>query len=166
MTRQLPVRTGYEYPARPRKHQVPCPHRQGVGYGAFCISGTCTPLERCNTLDFVPKLCTKVAAPLGIPAHIACWRCEFAAQKALTKAHRAVYGEGKALLRKCNNLLSSLRPAKCNGLRLYRVRFRQIATYVCAKGCTHMRSNFTKFLLYRDVFLDDSMIYSSRLTVA
>ena len=115
MIRQLPARIGYEYPARPRKQKVPCPHRQGVGYGTFCISGTCTPLERCNTLDFVPKLCAKVAAPLGIPAHIACWRCEFAAQKALTKAHWAVYGEGKALLRKCNNLLSSLRPTKCNG---------------------------------------------------
>ena len=63
MTRQLPVRIGYEYPARPRKHQVPCPHRQGVGYGAFCISGTCTSLERCNTLDFVPKSCAKGAAP-------------------------------------------------------------------------------------------------------
>ena len=23
----IPVRIGYEYPARPRKHQVPCPHR-------------------------------------------------------------------------------------------------------------------------------------------
>jgi len=35
MTRQLPVRIGYEYPARPRKHQVPCLHRQGVGMGLF-----------------------------------------------------------------------------------------------------------------------------------
>ena len=58
---------GYEYPARPRKHQVPCPHRQGVGYGAFCISGTCTPLARCNTLDFVPKSYAKGAAPLWNP---------------------------------------------------------------------------------------------------
>ena len=74
-----PVRIGYEYQARPRKHQVPCLHRQGVGYGAFCISGTCTPLARCNTLDFVPKSCAKGAAPLRIPAHIACGRCGFAA---------------------------------------------------------------------------------------
>ena len=73
MTRQLPVRIGYEYPARPRKHQVPCPHRQGVGYGAFCISGTCTPLERCNTLDFVPKLCAKGAAPLWNPCSHRLW---------------------------------------------------------------------------------------------
>ena len=30
---------------------------------------------------------------------------------------------------------------------------------------THVRSNLTKFLLYRGVFLDDRMIYSSRFTV-
>ena len=30
MTRQLPVRIGYEHPTRLRKHQVPCPRRQGV----------------------------------------------------------------------------------------------------------------------------------------
>ena len=59
MARQLPIRVGYEYPARPRKHQVPCPHHQGVGHGAFCISGFCTPLARHNTLDFVPKSCAK-----------------------------------------------------------------------------------------------------------
>ena len=62
-----------EYPARPRKHQVPCPHRQGVGYGAFCISGTCTSLERCNTLDFVPKSCAKGAAPLWNPCSHRLW---------------------------------------------------------------------------------------------
>ena len=73
MTRQLPVRIGYEYPARPRKHQVPCPHRQGIGYGTFCISGTCTPLERCNTLDFVAKLCAKGAAPLWNPCSHRLW---------------------------------------------------------------------------------------------
>ena len=28
-------------------------------HGAFCISGVCTPLSRCNTLDFVPKSCAK-----------------------------------------------------------------------------------------------------------
>ena len=87
MTRQLPVRIGYEYPARPKKHQVPCPHCQGVGHGAFCISGVCTPLSRCNTLDFAPKSCAKGAATLGIPAHIACGRCGFAAQKALSQRH-------------------------------------------------------------------------------
>ena len=59
MTQQLPVRIGYEYPAKPRKHQVPCPHRKGVGHGTFCISGAYTPLPRCNTLDFVPKSCAK-----------------------------------------------------------------------------------------------------------
>ena len=58
-----------------------------------------------NTLDFVPKPCVKGTAPLGIPAHIACERCGFAAQKTLTKAYPAVCGEGKALLRKCNNPL-------------------------------------------------------------
>ena len=31
--------------------------------------------------------------PFGIPAHIACGRCGFAGQKALTKVHRAVCGE-------------------------------------------------------------------------
>ena len=58
---------------------------QRCWHGAFCISGTYTPLERCNTLDFVPKSCAKGAAPLGIPAHIACGRCGFAAQKALSQ---------------------------------------------------------------------------------
>lgn len=118
MTRQLSVRIGYGYPARPRKHQVPCPRHQGVGHGAFCISGAYTPLSRCNTLDFIPKPCAKGAAPLGIPAHIACGRCGFAAQKA-SKAYQAVCGKEKALLRKCNNptmTLSSLRSAKCSGL--------------------------------------------------
>ena len=28
-------------------------------HGAFCISEVCTPLSRCNTLDFVPKSCAK-----------------------------------------------------------------------------------------------------------
>ena len=105
MTWQLPVRIGYEYPARPRNHQVPCSHRQCVEHGTFCISGVCTPLSRCNTLDFVPKPCAKGTASLGIPAHIAHGRCGFAAQKALAKAHPAVCGEEKALLRKCNNPL-------------------------------------------------------------
>ena len=47
----------------------------------------------------------RVLRPFGIPAHIACGRCGFAGQKALTKVHRAVCGEEKALLRKCNNPL-------------------------------------------------------------
>ena len=141
MTWQLPVRIGYEYPARPRNHQVPCSHRQCVEHGTFCISGVCTPLSRCNTLDFVPKPCAKGTAPLGIPAHIAHGRCGFAGQKALAKAHPAVCGEGKALLRKCNKptmTLSALRTAKCSGLsegeRLYRLRFGQIAAYVRTGG--------------------------------
>ena len=67
MTRQLPVRVGYKYPARPRKHQVPCPHRKGVGHGAFCISGAYTPLSRCNTLrHFQPcGLQSVVGSPRG-----------------------------------------------------------------------------------------------------
>ena len=39
------------------------------------------------------------------PQYIGCGRCGFAGQKALTKVHRAVCGEVKALLRKCNNPL-------------------------------------------------------------
>jgi hypothetical protein len=35
MTRQLPVRVGYEYPVELGEHQAPCPHRQGVGMGLF-----------------------------------------------------------------------------------------------------------------------------------
>ena len=46
-------------------------------HGTFCISGCCTPLARCNTLDFVPKSCAKVLRPFGIPAHIACGRMWF-----------------------------------------------------------------------------------------
>ena len=80
-------------------------HTAKVLAWGFLHIGGCTPLARCNTLDFVPKSCAKGAAPLGIPAHIACGRCGFAAQKALTKAYPAVCGEEKALLRKCNNPL-------------------------------------------------------------
>ena len=154
MTRQLHVRIGYEYQARPRKHQVPCPHRQGVGYGAFCISGTCTPLERCNTLDFVPKsVCQGVLRPLGIPAHIVCGRCGFATQKALTKARTpAVCGEGKALLRKCNNPLWHFQPC---GLHSVVGSPRGDGCIGCVSGeslrtCvrdvgTHVRSKMAKF---------------------
>ena len=87
MTRQLPVRIGYEYPARPRNHQVPCPHRQGVGYGAFCISGTCTSLERCNTLDFVPKSCAKGAAPLWNPCLHRLWAMQIRRTESSHKRH-------------------------------------------------------------------------------
>ena len=52
----------------------------------------------------------RVLRLFGIPAHIACGRCGFAAQKALTNAHPAVCGEEKALLRKCNNLLWHFHP--------------------------------------------------------
>ena len=44
-----------------------------LGMGAFCISGTYTPLERCNTLDFVPKSCAKGAAPLWNPCSHRLW---------------------------------------------------------------------------------------------
>ena len=64
MEQQLLVRIGYEYPIRQRKHQVPCPHRQGVGMGLFAFQERVTPLARCNnTHDFVPKSCAKDAAP-------------------------------------------------------------------------------------------------------
>ena len=92
-------------PARPRKHQVPCPHRQGIGYGTFCISGTCTPLERCNTLDFVAKLCARVLRPLESLLTSPVGDVDSPHRKLSQKAHPAVCGEEKALLRKCNNPL-------------------------------------------------------------
>ena len=33
-----------------------------------CVPGACTPLTRCNTLDFVPKSVCQGAKPLRIPA--------------------------------------------------------------------------------------------------
>ena len=61
MTQQLPVRIGYEYPARPRKHQVPCPHHQGVGHGAFCVLGTKCDFGKSTVLIFFTDvLCSKI----------------------------------------------------------------------------------------------------------
>ena len=81
---------------------------QGVGMGLFAFQERVTSLARCNnTHDFVPKSCAKDAAPFGIPAHTTHGRCRFAAQKRRAPQRRtpAVCGEGKALLRKCNNPL-------------------------------------------------------------
>jgi len=33
-----------------------------------CVPGACTPLTRCNTLDFVPKSVCQGATPIRIPA--------------------------------------------------------------------------------------------------
>ena len=152
MTRQLPVRIGYEYPARPRKHQVPCPHRQGVGYGAFCISGTCTPLERCNTLDFVPKLCAKGAAPLRIPAHIACGDVDSLHRK-LSQRHTRLFTARKRHF--CGSVIThydTFIPAACkvpwalrggNGCIRY-VSGESLRTCVRKVG-THVRSKTAKF---------------------
>ena len=121
-------------------------------HGTFCISEVCTPLSRCNTLDFVPKSCAKGAAPLGIPAHIACGRCGFAAQKALTNAHPAVCGAEKALLRKCNNPLLHFHPCglqsvvgspRGNGC-IECVSDKPLRTCVREVG-THVRSKTAKF---------------------
>ena len=94
-----------EYPARPRKHQVPCPHRQGVGYGAFCISGTCTSLERCNTLDFVPKSCAKGAAPLWNPCSHRLWAMWIRRTESSHKGAPGCLRRGKGTSAECNNLL-------------------------------------------------------------
>ena len=111
----------------------------------------CCP--RCNnTHDFVPKSCVKDAAPpFGIPAHITHGRCRFAAQKRRAPQRRtpAVCGEGKALLRKCNNPLC-FQPCGLQSVvgspkgRLYRVRFGQIVACVRKIG-THVRSKTAKF---------------------
>ncbi len=65
MTRQLPVRIGYGV-TRLGRGSIKSHVRtvKVLGMGLFGISGTYTPLERCNTLDFVPKSCAKGAAPL------------------------------------------------------------------------------------------------------
>ena len=124
-------------------------------HGAFCISGVCTPLSRCNTLDFVPKSCAKVLRPFGIPAHIACGRCGFAAQKALTKAHPAVCGEEKALLQKCNNPLWHFHPCGLQsvvgsprgneGERLLRESYNQVRTMRTWLLRTHPKKSRTEF---------------------
>ena len=153
MTRHLPVRIGDEYPVRPRKHQVPCSHRQGVEHGAFCISGFCTPLSRCNTLDFVPKSCAKgCCAPWNPCSHRlwAMWICR--TESSLTKAHPAVCGAEKALLRKCNNPLLHFHPCglqsvvgspRGNGC-IGCVSGESLRTCVREVG-THVRSKMAKF---------------------
>ena len=76
-----------------------------LGMGLF-VSGSGTPLSRCNTLDFVPKSCAKGAAPLWNPCLHRLWAMWIRrTESSLTKAHPAVCGEEKALLRKCNNPL-------------------------------------------------------------
>ena len=152
MTRQLPVRIGYEYPARPRKHQVPWPHRQGVGYGAFCISGTCTSLERCNTLDFVPKSCAKGAAPLWNPCSYRLWAMRIRRTESSHKGAPGCLRRGNCTSAEVESptmTLSALRPAKCSGLsegkRLYRgVSGESLRTCVRKVG-THVRSKTAKF---------------------
>ena len=97
-------------------------------------------------------MCQGCAAPLGIPAHIACGRCGFAAQKALTKVHRAVCGEEKALLRKCNNPLWHFHPCglqsvvgspRGNGC-IECVSGKSLRTCVQGSG-TYVRSKSAKF---------------------
>ena len=154
---------------------------QRCWHGAFCILGAYTPLSRCNTLDFVPKSCAKGATsrlsarssaskckhfevatgdphPLGIPAHTACGRCGFAAQKTLTKAYLIVCGEEKALLRKCNNPLCHFQPyglqsvvgsPRGNGY-IGSVSGKSLRTCVREVG-THVRSKTAKFL-YNGMF--------------
>ena len=55
----------------------------------------------------------RVLRPFGIPAHIACGRCGFAAQKASQKAYPAVCGEEKALLRNVITYYNTFSPAVC-----------------------------------------------------
>ena len=108
------------------------------------------------------------AAPLGIPAHIACGRCGFAAQKALTNAHPAVCGAEKALLRKCNNPLLHFHPCglqsvvgspRGNGC-IGCVSGESLRTCVREVG-THVRRKMAKFHYIGGVLSLESMVYSA-----
>lgn len=137
MTRQLPVRVSYEYLARPRKHQIPCPHRQGVGHGAFAFQERVRLWQGVTHTTLYQSRVPRVLRPLESLLTSPVGDVDSPHRRKLSQRRApAVCGEEKALLRKCNNstmTLSSLRPAKCSGLSegkwLYRVRFGQIAAY-------------------------------------
>ena len=76
-----------------------------LGMGLFAFQERVHLLKGVTHWTLYQSRMPRVLRPFGIPAHIACGRCGFAGQKALTKVHRAVCGEEKALLRKCNNPL-------------------------------------------------------------